>query len=285
MLLQELKDKVLHYVMDRKCREGGFCFYRLEEPNGLDTYSALSVLKLLDVSFKDDKTVAYLRNMQDKAGSYESIFLAYYSLKSLDLLEEEPDLDPWPYIHRHVLHDHVDATKLPAEITSVFKRMDFVVDLYAAYKKNQDRLTEERLKGYIRNLQNDDGGFGYRQSTLGETSKALAMLTRLHDPVPGLRAWEFIRQCETPDFGFTDIPGTSLSYLEYIHAGVLAASLTHYPIRHPSACMSFIEGCQSKTGGFSRTTHGGIATMEDTLYALQTLNQLDVCRLEAGNSL
>ena len=33
--------------MDRKCRDGGFCFYRLEEPNGLDTYSALSVLHLL----------------------------------------------------------------------------------------------------------------------------------------------------------------------------------------------------------------------------------------------
>ena len=89
-----LKDRVLQYVMDRKCRDGGFCFYRLEEPNGLDTYSALSVLNLLGVPLHDRKTVAFLQGMQNGDGSYESVFMAFYSLKSLQLAEREPERDP-----------------------------------------------------------------------------------------------------------------------------------------------------------------------------------------------
>ena len=74
MTNDHLRQRVLDYVIDRQCRKGGFCFYKLEEPNGLDTYSALSLLNLLDVSFKDEKTVAYLQNMQNDDGSYDSVF-------------------------------------------------------------------------------------------------------------------------------------------------------------------------------------------------------------------
>ena len=125
MTNDHLQQRILDYVIDRQCRKGGFCFYKLEETNGLDTYSALSLLNLLDVSFKDEKTVAYLQNMQNDDGSYDSVFLAFYSLKSLRLLNQESRHDPRPYILKHIRYDRVDAEKLPAEITSVFKRMVF----------------------------------------------------------------------------------------------------------------------------------------------------------------
>jgi len=32
--------------------------------------------------FEDEKTVAYLQNMQNDDGSYDSVFLAFYSLKA-----------------------------------------------------------------------------------------------------------------------------------------------------------------------------------------------------------
>lgn len=269
-----LKDRVLQYVMDRKCRDGGFCFYRLEEPNGLDTYSALSVLHLLGVPLHDKKTVAFLQGMQNGDGSYDSVFMAFYSFKSLHLAGREPVRDPWPYILRHIRADRVDADKLPAEVTSVYKRMAFLVDLYVTFKGNSDPLVEKNIRDFVMSFHNSDQGFGYRQSTLGETARALRMLTRLNYPVQKLSVLDFIRKCETPSCGFTDIPGTSLSYLEYIHAGALAAFLTGYRIRYLDQCTDFIRSCQNRTGGFSRVMHGGIATLEDTFCAIQSLKLL-----------
>ena len=271
-----LRDRVLQYVMDRKCRDGGFCFYRLEEPNGLDTYSALSVLNLLGVPIHDKKTVAFLQEMQNGDGSYESVFMAFYSLKSLQLAGREPGRDPWPYILRHIRADRVDGDKLPAEVTSVYRRMAFLVDLYVTFKRNNDPLVEKNLLDFVLRFQNEDQGFGYRQSTLGETARALRMLTWLSYPVQKLSVLDFIRQCETPACGFTDIPDTSLSYLEYIHAGAMAAFLTGYRIRYLDQCTDFIRSCQNRTGGFSRAMHGGIATLEDTFYAIQSLKLLSV---------
>ncbi len=274
MALNGLKDRVLRYVMERRCREGGFCFYKLKEPNGLDTCSALSVLNLLDVSFRDGKTVSYLQGMQNDDGSYDSVFMAYYALKSLRLAGGESRHDPWPYIQKHIQQDRLDAEKLPAEITSVYKRMAFLVDLYVRFSKNRDPLTEKNLQDFVLSFYNEDRGFGFRQSTLGETSRALRMLTWLNYPVQKISVLDFIRQCETPACGFTDIPDTSLSYLEYIHAGAVAAFLTGYRIRYLDQCRDFIRSCQNRTGGFSRVMHGGIATLEDTFYAVQALKLL-----------
>jgi hypothetical protein len=212
--------------------------------------------------------------MQNDDGSYDSVFSAFYSLKSLLLLNEKPKQDPWPYILKHIRYDRVDAEKLPAEITSVFKRMVFLVDLYVTFRGSTDKLIENNLQDFVLHFHNEDQGFGHRQSTLGETSKALMMLSWLHYPVQKLRTLDFIKRCETPVCGFTDIPHTSLSCLEYVHAGVLAASIIDYRIRYFDPCVDFIRNCQNRTGGFSRVTHGGIATLEDTFYAVQALKRL-----------
>lgn len=267
-------EKAIDYVMARQCRGGGFCFYRLDEPNGLDTFSALSILKVLDVSFKDKKTIAYLQNMQHGDGSYDSIFAAFYSLKSLLLLNKKSKQDSWPYILKHIRYGRVDAEKMPAEITSVFRRMVFLVDLYVTFKRNTDKQIEYNLQDFVLYFHNEDKGFGHHQSTLGETSKALVLLSWLNYPVQELHTIDFIKQCETPTCGFTDIPNTSLSYLEYIHAGVLAALITDSRIRYFDRCVDFIRHCQNRTGGFSRIMHGGIATLEDTFYAVHALKLL-----------
>jgi hypothetical protein len=163
---------------------------------------------------------------------------------------------------------------MPAEITSVFRRMVFLVDLYVTFERNKDERIENNLQDFVLHFHNEDKGFGHYQSTLGETSKALVLLSWLDYPVQELHAIDFIRQCETSTCGFTDIPNMSLSYLEYIHAGVLAAFITDYRIRYFDRCVDFIRHCQNRTGGFSRVMHGGIATLEDTYYAVHALKLL-----------
>jgi len=56
---------VIKYAQARRCRKGGFCFYRLEEPNGSDTYYALSIFNILGVAFHDERTIRYLESPEE----------------------------------------------------------------------------------------------------------------------------------------------------------------------------------------------------------------------------
>ncbi|MBN1548275.1 MAG: hypothetical protein JW902_16615 [Syntrophaceae bacterium] len=276
MISKGVKDNIVKYVMERHCLMGGFCFYRIEEPNGSDTYYALSILKMLDIPFYDERTVAYLRSMQQEDGSYDSVFAAFYSLKSLLIMNQAPGHDPWPYIYNHILVNHVYADKLPAEITSIFRKMTCLVDLYINFRTICDRTLNKILTQAILPYQNRDFGFGYRKSTLGETADALVMLKALAYPVKKLDTIQFISRCEIPIYGFTDIPGAMLAYLEYVYAGLLASKSIHYEPRYKNHCAEFVANCQNINGGFSRTTHNGIATLENTFYAVHAMKLLSI---------
>jgi len=127
---QALRQKVIQYVLERKCLSGGFCFYKLEEPNGSDTWFALCILNLLHYDFQDEPTVKYLKAMQRPNGSYYSIYTAYYSIKSLSLLGEIPDIDPRIYLVKNLGQYSFDVRRLPAEVVSLFRRTSYLVDLY-----------------------------------------------------------------------------------------------------------------------------------------------------------
>jgi hypothetical protein len=98
MECDDFRGCIVRYVLERRCRSGGFCFYKLEEPNGSDTWFALSILDLLHCAFRDESTMNYLRAMQHPDGSYGGIYSAFYSIKSLSLLGVDPAEDPRPYI-------------------------------------------------------------------------------------------------------------------------------------------------------------------------------------------
>ncbi len=264
----------MRYVLDRHCLKGGFCFYKLDEPNGSDTWYALSILRLLYYEFRDDATVNYLRAMQHQDGSYDSIYSAFYSIKSLSLLGVDTAEDPCPYILRNLESYRFDVRRLPAEVISLFKRTSFLVDLYETTGLETGNDVHNNMIEFILRFRNKDGGFGHLRSTLHETSKALEMLRRLGYPLDGLGTESFIGRCETPVTGFTDIPHTSLGYLEFVHAGVLASHLLACRPRYSKQCAAFVLNCQNRNGGFSRTPHGGIATMEDTWYAVHALMHL-----------
>ena len=269
-----LRQRVIQYVLERKCLSGGFCFYKLEEPNGSDTWFALSILELLQVKFEDAATVAYLKGTQRPDGSYDSIYSSYFAIKSLALLGEMPSLDPRPYVLRNLARYRFDAKRLPAEVISIFKRTSYLIDLYGSLGMDTDGPLRDNMVDFILGFQNEDGGFGHLRSTLHETSKALGMLRRLGYSLDGLGAELFIGRCETPVTGFTDIPHTSLGYLEFVHAGVHALHLLARRPQYARQCAEFVLNCQNRNGGFSRTPHGGIATMEDTWHGVHALTML-----------
>jgi hypothetical protein len=268
----EFKISIIDYVLQCRCQCGGYCFYRLEEPNGADTYFALSTLNHLKFDFEDEKTTAYLQNLQHDDGSYDSIFSDFYAVNGLRLLGTNPLFDHSSYITSNIDQYKFDVNKLPAEMTAAFKRTFYLVSLYnknAVDKKNRDGMVQ-----FILQFANKDHGFGIGKSSLRETALALNILKLLSYPVEQLQPDDFIRICETPICGFTDIPGTSLSFIEHIHAGIMASSLSGHTPSYPEQCLDFILNCRNKTGGFSRTTHDGIATLENTFLAIESLSLL-----------
>jgi hypothetical protein len=69
-------------------------------------------------------------------------------------------------------------------------------------------------------------------------------------PLESLKVDSFLMQCEAPRCGFTEIPGTSFVFLEFIYGGLLAAETIGYRPRYADACIDFIQNCQTKSGGF-----------------------------------
>ncbi len=264
---------LIDYTKARHCRKGGFCFYRLEEPNGSDTYYAISILTMLGIVFNDGKTFRYLTNQQKGDGSYESIFSAYYSIRSLSLMGARPLRDSRDYLLSQLDYYRFDAERLPAEVTSLFKRLLFLIDL-SVFLDIDIVHEKQEIIDFVLSFRRVDCGFGNSVSSLPDTVHAATILQLLGYLLETLNIKEFIQACETPVCGFTGVPGTSLSYIEHIHGGVTASCLVGYKPRYIEECLRFIKYCQTKNGGFSRGSDIGIATLEYSFYALDSLSQL-----------
>ena len=267
-----LKERAINYIMARRCQEGGFCFYRLEEPNGSDTYYALSALSSLGMDMKDYDTMQFLKNIQEKDGSYANIFLAYYAIKSLIVLRGEPKYDPSNYLSNIVRDCTVDSSELPVWTVSMFNSLYCLIDLCLSLNIKLEQETMKDIVASILASMKEDKGFGDIRSTLLETSQAVAILEKLNYPVDSLNVERFLKKCEDPDCGFTGVPGTSMSYLEQVHGGLAACHILSYKPRYLDQCISFVKGCQNHNGGFSRQR--GISTLEDTYYAIHSLSIL-----------
>ena len=216
----DLKEKVIYYVKERKCNGGGFCFYRLEEPNGSDTYYAVSILNLLNIKFRDINTMNYLRDLQKEDGSYSSVFSAYYSIKTLNILKEKPIQDPKPYILENIRI--YNTNRIPPGYTSIFREMYYLIDLCFTLKVELEEKIKNNLINFILKFKKGEGGFGYTHSTLIETSQALSILKWLEYPIKMLNAENFLKKCYAASDVFVTssiLEGFGLSVIEALAAG------------------------------------------------------------------
>ncbi len=262
----------LNYIVKRRCHKGGYCFYRQEEPNLSDTYFALASQKMLGIESGDEKTLNFIHNTQRSNGSYFSITYAYYALKSLSILNGKPLYSPEFFILINLRLYH-PKNLLPGT-SSVFRNLLFVISLMNTLDLVIPPDSREFVIEFVLSFQNRDMGFGVEHSTLLETSHAINILNSIDYTFEQLETSSFISKCEHSVFGFTNIPSTSLSYLEYIHAGLVISQLLDYEINHFSQCRDFVLNCQTNKGGFARCV-GGIATLENTFYAVNSLTILE----------
>ena len=76
----------------------------------------------------------------------------------------------------------------------------------------------------------------------------------------------------SPNMLFTNMPQISPSFIEHIYAGHIISRMLKIKPNFLDVSISFIKGCQTSLGGFSRVPFTGIATLEYTYYAIKSLH-------------
>jgi len=269
-MLRNQREQTLRYIRDRRCASGGYCFYRLDEPNAADTFYALASYRLLDEPVPDDEaTVRLLHRFQHIDGSYANVHVGNAVIRGLVLLGERPAQDPLGWIlHAMDLADH---TARPVESVSEFEQLVAAVECCTALGIAIPAAVSQDLVPAILRYRHSDGGFGSGRSTLVETSHVTAILAALGCDMNSLGLDPFIRRCEDSLFGFLAVPGVRPGFLEHVHAGLRLCATIGY---HPSAwdtCDTFIHRCFRGNGGYCRSLFGGSATLEYTYLALDSL--------------
>jgi len=259
----------VEYVRSRRCPSGGYCFYRLDEPNAGDTCFALGVLSLLGETDADEKTVRFLQGLQYPDGSYASLSCALFAGWGLLMLGAEPLRDPSGYIIRSL--PRPDPQTQVVDSLSPFEPLRAWAALADLYGVELTHAVREEVTATVLSFRSGTGGFGAPNPTLQDTRMAAEILSflgqgcDLHETVP------FVEACGDPEFGFLGRPGSKPAFLEQVHAGLRLSLLLGVAPRNISACRVFVQRCAHPSGGFVRSVFGGSPTLEFTARAVESL--------------
>lgn len=270
MFNEEITRSCIEYIAARRCQDGGYCFYRLNEPNPADTYFALDALRILGAVPEDPPTATWLLERQGEDGRYHSLECGYYALSSLAVLGLKPTHDPCLWLSSIPLSTPSGGTRA-VESTSLLARPCHVLKLYRTLRIRPRPAVRTAILDAVRACRHQDGGYGGGASTLVETYHALAISAALEVPSLGGRA--FLTRCLHPTYGYVNLPGVVPAYLEHVAAGVGVARLLGVP--PAESAETFVRQCRRENGGFGRSVFGGTATLEQTWYAVRTLDALD----------
>ena len=271
-------DATLNYVLSRRCTGGGYCFFRqdnpdyfcIEEPNAFDTYYALSTLELLRGFSKDEMTQRFLLSKQDPDGAYPLLNYGYFILGGLGLLKTRPQYRPQKY-----LKDALDLCVRRGELG--FLSLEKIHLIASLFKDFRLKVCDDQKRSLVRqvlSMKNKDGGFGKVVSSLDDTSMAMLALKDLDYLIDQGPVTAFVKRCEDPNYGFVDVPGTSLGCIENIHAGVVTADLIGRRPTFLKQAERAVRMCMNDNGGFSRAVGGGISNLENTYFAVHSLSIL-----------
>jgi len=288
-MIQE-QETTIEYIQDRWCSSGGYCFYRLDEPNAGDTFHALASLAILNaLPDNDDATRDYLHTFRNQDNHFSNVNVRYAVARSLLLLGEKPENDPASWILPLLIPPR-DGIR-PVESFSLFEYLYLLTNLCTIQNVAIPSQKKAEIISAVLHYRHTDTGFGHPVSTIIETADALAILAVLGYPVSLTGSTEFLKQCEDPASGFLAVPGSKPGYLEHIHAGVIACSVLGYHSPLFAQCEEFIRKCCRENGGYVRSIFGGSPNLENTWLALDTfaiigrMSKDPSRRQDAGNPL
>ena len=264
-----LKAKVINYVIVRQNKDGGYCFAQgALESSSQDTYYGLTILKELDSGFPNpEKTLQFL--VENRV---DSIYSMYYTAKAQLLLTNTINGRLKKDINSMLKSNIYYGSKVffcdTSELATTLMALELANILKIKVKK-------QKIVDWLLSFQNMDGGFGPRgASNIDSTCYAVACFSKIgKNSNPLEQTLRFIRKCEKPQGGFTVIPMNLTPYMEYSYSGVMSLELLGEKSKYPVQTVNWVLNCQKFTGGFARSDLG-IATFQDTYYAIEILKKL-----------
>lgn len=270
--------KVVSYLEERRCKKGGYCFYRLEEPNLSDTFYAIKTLALIkegisrhskEMKESDGNGIAFLSSFQKPDGSFATLNKAYFVIAGLRALHGGLFYDARGYLCRK-LRELALKNLTPS---SFMTKCVFLLGALCAIDEKLPEMVRAALTAKLLSFRNSNGSFG-SGGVLMETGLAIHISHSLGVRV-GSCTFSFVDNCENDNGGFTNTTYGNSPFLEHTYAGLLASRLLGVAVKYPDKHREFIFACQTRLGGFSRVSNAGIATIENTYYALASLHLLE----------
>ena len=269
--------EVLRYIRKRQNEDGGYSFARGAESSAADTYYGIQVLKMLGAEPRNlVKTIDFMKSLQHEDGSFDSISVAYYVVRTLDELRAKPHR-PFKDFVLSLQATHGGFGVLEADIESPSELEGTYLSL-ELLRPVEHNLSFAKTKDIILAGQNPDGSFGRSgYSRLGATYHALASLSLLGFDVRTLRdAEEWVRSCEIPSGGFRTSPESFDPYfiMDDIYFGVECLDVLGKNCRFPSQTLDLAGKFQNENGGFRRSIFLGISTFESTWHAISACSTI-----------
>ena len=247
--------RVIQYLKDRECEEGGFSFVQDLYPNVEDTYYAIRTLQLLMADIDRIKTANYLKSIIWKEVYYPRI--VYMLL----------------YLH---LSLHIE---LPLSLVELAKKdwSRFHILDTQYYSDEIQKLLNQPLKP-LRFL----SSFQFQaHENLQSLRKKASVLIDLNIDFDRHQIIRWVQLCQNGDGGFGFYPETKTSYMENIFCALeILSKLQASPCRIDT-CREYILGCQTKSGGFGRAPIS-FPFIESTFQAVAGLFILE--KMERGNT-
>jgi len=264
--VKEAAEKALQYVHSCQTEDGGYFFARIPPSSLRDSYFAVKTLLMLGQRPRRPAGVKRFvwAFLQEIVGN--PVHISYLAIEILKDLGEDLEL------LRHQ-SEAIEASlaaldgvgdpstlyiEVVSELESIFEAVSILVHLDAPF----DRTAVVSL---ISPLSNRDGGFGSRgNSSLATTYYAARISALLDYPLRHPeRILSFLRSRER-----------NVYFLEDLYYLSSACCILGKTLLKPERAISFVLNCQRSSGGFARARPMGIATLEDTYYAISIFKLL-----------
>jgi hypothetical protein len=263
--------------MERQNNDGGYTFCKYTDSSAEDTYFAVQTLKLLGVEPKQKaSTIKFLKSLQHEDGSFDSIKVAYYVIRTLKDLGAKLEKSPKEFIlSLKNPYGGFGSLNIDVEVSSEIESTYYSIE---SLKLLNEPINHNEIINFILSLKNFDGSFGKQgYSKIASTYYALASLNLLGYNTKSLnKTIEWIRKCESPKGGFNSNPYGFNAYMviEDCYFGVKALEILDEVCKYPLQTLSLISKFQNSNGGFRRSIFMGISTLECTYYAVSTIQTI-----------
>jgi len=259
-------ESALCYIHTCQTEDGGYFFARIPPGSLRDSYFAVKTLRMLGQSPRRPAALerfvrAYLQ--EDAGNPVHTSYLAIEILKALgedlEALRHRSETIEAPLA---ALDGVSDPSTLYIEVVSELEKLFEAVSVLVHLGVPFDRTA---VVGLIASLSNKDGGLGSRgNSSLATTYYAARTSALLDYPLRHPeRILSFLRRQERDVY-----------FLENLYYLSSACCILGETLSEPERAISFVLGCQRDSGGFARARPMGIATLEDTYYAISLFKQL-----------